>query len=105
MGPLKYYFFFCSFVVALKEFKACTKAGLRDACNGALWELYEGQVEITDSSNEDSGSASNQQCPELHDPHVMISYQWDSQEQMIAVKEMLIAEGYNVWMDVDKMGK
>ena len=62
-------------------------------------------MEITDSSNEDSGSASEQQCPELHDPHVMISYQWDSQEQMIAVKEMLIAEGYNVWMDVDKMGK
>ena len=38
-------------------------------------------------------------------PHVMISYQWDSQPLMIKVKEALQKAGYNVWMDVEKMGK
>ena len=38
-------------------------------------------------------------------PHVMISYQWGVQTQMIKIKERLRESGYNVWMDVDNMGK
>ena len=37
--------------------------------------------------------------------HVMISYQWDSQWLMIPLKDKLKDAGYNVWMDVEKMGK
>ncbi|XP_071498021.1 uncharacterized protein [Diadema antillarum] len=36
--------------------------------------------------------------------HVMLSYQWDVQEQILKVKDLLKAKGYNVWMDVEQMG-
>lgn len=35
--------------------------------------------------------------------HVMISYQWDTQETMLRVKQDLEAQGYTVWMDVEQM--
>ena len=38
-------------------------------------------------------------------PHVMLSYKWDQQEKAIKVRDKLKAKGYNVWMDIDKMGK
>ncbi|XP_030845200.1 uncharacterized protein LOC764345 isoform X2 [Strongylocentrotus purpuratus] len=37
-------------------------------------------------------------------PHVMISYQWDVQKQILKVKDVLKALGYNVWLDVERMG-
>ena len=36
-------------------------------------------------------------------PHVMLSYQWQSQPVMLQVKERLVNAGYKVWMDVDYM--
>ncbi|XP_072182071.1 uncharacterized protein [Diadema setosum] len=33
--------------------------------------------------------------------HVMLSYQWDVQEQILKVKDRLKAKGYNVWIDVE----
>ena len=38
-------------------------------------------------------------------PHVMISYQWDVQKQILKVKDILKAHGFNVWLDVEQMGK
>ena len=35
--------------------------------------------------------------------HVMLSYQWDYQKQVIKIKDGLKAHGFKVWMDVDKM--
>ena len=35
----------------------------------------------------------------------MISYQWDSQERMIKLRDELKIAGYNVWMDIEKMSK
>ena len=35
----------------------------------------------------------------------MISYQWDSQERMLQLRDELKAAGHNVWMDVEKMSK
>ena len=37
--------------------------------------------------------------------HVMISYQWDAQERMLKLRDELKRDGYNVWMDVEKMGR
>ena len=34
----------------------------------------------------------------------MISYQWDSQEVLVEVKNKLQASGYRVWMDLEQMG-
>ena len=34
----------------------------------------------------------------------MISYQWDHQPTMLEVKQNLQGAGFNVWLDLDKMG-
>ena len=64
---------------------------VQKAAAGALWEL-EGK---TARHSERMKSAGN---------HVMISYQWDSQEVLVEVKNRLQASGYRVWMDLEQMG-
>ena len=41
---------------------------------------------------------------EVSGNHVMISYQWDSQEVLVEVKNKPQASGYRVWMDLEQMG-
>ena len=65
---------------------------MQKAAAGALWEL-EGKT--TRQPSERMGSTGN---------HVMISYQWDSQEVLVEVKNRLQASGYRVWMDLEEMG-
>ena len=56
-------------------------------------------------------SLSNEHCVNtLYDAdalrgHVMISYQWDVQERMKKLKHELELVGFDVWMDVEQMGK
>ncbi len=35
--------------------------------------------------------------------HIMISYQWDSQKEVIRIKERLEADGYDIWIDLEEM--
>ena len=65
---------------------------VQKAAAGALWEL-EGKT--ARQSSEKIESTGN---------HVMISYQWDSQEVLGEVKNRLQASGYRVWMDLEQMG-
>ena len=58
---------------------------------GALWEI-EGKTARHLERIESTGN------------HVMISYQWDSQEVLVEVKNRLQASGYRVWMDLEQMG-
>ena len=34
---------------------------------------------------------------------IMVSYQWDSQKEVISIKDALEAIGYDIWMDLDDM--
>ena len=61
------------------------------AAAGALWEL-EGKTARHSERIESTGN------------HVMISYQWDSQEVLVELKNKLRASGYRVWMDLEQMG-
>ena len=63
---------------------------VQKAAAGALWEI-EGK---TARHLERVASTRN---------HVMISYQWDSQEVLVEVKNRLQASGYRVWMDLEQM--
>ena len=63
---------------------------VQKAAAGALWEI-EGK---TARHLERIASTRN---------HVMISYQWDSQEVLVEVKNRLQASGYKVWMDLEQM--
>ena len=64
---------------------------VQKAAAGALWEL-EGKT------------ARNSEMTKATGNHVMISYQWDSQEVLVEVKNSLQASGYRVWMDLEQMG-
>ena len=37
--------------------------------------------------------------------HIMISYQWDVQEEVLKIRQRLKAAGYRVWIDVEQMCK
>ena len=63
---------------------------VQKAAAGALWEL-EGKTARHSERMESTGN------------HVMISYQWDSQEVLVEVKNRLQANGYRVWMDLEQM--
>ena len=64
---------------------------VQKAAAGALWEI-EGKTARHLERIESTGN------------HVMISYQWDSQEVLVEVKNRLQASGYKVWMDLEQMG-
>ena len=63
---------------------------VQKAAAGTLWEL-EGKTARHSERMESTGN------------HVMISYQWDSQEVLVEVKNRLQASGYRVWMDLEQM--
>ncbi|XP_062617783.1 uncharacterized protein LOC134279406 [Saccostrea cucullata] len=63
---------------------------IRHSATGALWEIKQRNLKNY-SINDDPR------------PHVMISYQWDSQHVMLKVKDSLKQAGYKVWMDVENI--
>ena len=76
----------------LHQLQQSENSEVQKAADGALWEL-EGKT--ARQSSERIASTRN---------HVMISYQWDSQEVLVEVKNRLQASGYRVWMDLEEMG-
>ena len=76
----------------LHQLQQSKNSEVQKAAAGALWEL-EGKT--ARQSSERIASTRN---------HVMISYQWDSQEVLVEVKNRLQASGYRVWMDLEQMG-
>ena len=76
----------------LHQLQQSRNSEVQKAAAGALWEL-EGKT--ARQSSEKIESTGN---------HVMISYQWDSQEVLVEVKNRLQASGYRVWMDLEQMG-
>ena len=75
----------------LRQLQQSKDTHLQKAAAGALWEL-EGKTARHAQRIESTGN------------HVMISYQWDSQEVLVDVKNRLQANGYRVWMDLEQMG-
>ena len=75
----------------LHQLQQSKNSEVQKAAEGTLWEL-EGKIARSLKRIESTGS------------HVMISYQWDSQEVVVEVKNRLQASGYRVWMDLEQMG-
>lgn len=76
-------------VVLLRSLQNSDNKEIQQAASGIIWEI-EGKEEH-DTHCTDSEES------------IMISYQWDSQETMLRVKEELEAQGIRVWMDVEQM--
>ncbi|XP_078359598.1 uncharacterized protein LOC144644064 isoform X1 [Oculina patagonica] len=72
----------------LQSLQQSNNKEIQQAASGVIWEI-QGKKEHSDSSDSEE--------------HVMISYQWDTQETMLQVKQDLEAQGCTVWMDVEQM--
>ena len=72
----------------LHQLQQSKNSEVQTAAAGALWEL-EGKTARHSERMESTGN------------HVMISYQWDSQEVLVEVKNSLQASGHRVWMDME----
>ncbi|KAL9981613.1 hypothetical protein ACROYT_G010339 [Oculina patagonica] len=77
----------------LRELHHSGNPVVQKAAAGALWEI-EGKTARNNA----------EKTKEATGNHVMISYQWDSQEILVEVKNKLQANGYRVWMDLEQMG-
>ncbi|XP_072031673.1 uncharacterized protein [Amphiura filiformis] len=96
---------------ALEKLQTSSDQSVRRASSGALWEIHEGKVNLTSSPSEqssktptaDAAGTRGTTSAETDLPHVMISYQWDVQNRMIVLKNLLTSRGYKVWMDIEKM--
>ena len=75
----------------LQQLQHSENPQVQRAAAGALWEL-EGKTVRHSERIESTGN------------HVMISYQWDSQEVLVELKNRLRESGYRVWMDLEQMG-
>ena len=77
----------------LRQLQHSEDPDVQKGAAGALWEI--------------EGKTARKQAEEIREVsgnHVMISYQWDSQEVLVEVKNKLQASGYRVWMDLEQMG-
>ncbi|XP_072168197.1 uncharacterized protein [Diadema setosum] len=90
-------------IKSLMVLKNSDSPTIRDSCTGALWEIYDSKVPLGLHNETERPVSSSTLSLSSEAPHIMISYQWDSQERMIEVRDLLIKAGYNVWMDIDKM--
>ncbi|XP_072031674.1 uncharacterized protein [Amphiura filiformis] len=83
----------------LEELSTSENEGLREASRFALWEIKEGDKDFLPEPTQCSEPSHHAHTGH----HVMISYQWGSQHLALCIKEHLVAAGYEVWMDIDKM--
>ncbi|XP_067931490.1 uncharacterized protein [Watersipora subatra] len=75
---------------------------VKAAADGALWKL-EGEREHLQKRKANKDMPTKFNTKKLS--HIMISYQWEVQEQVKKVRERLRKEGYRVWIDYERMSK
>ena len=90
---------FTYFSPVLEELSTSDNEGLRQASTFALWEINDGDKDRLPAPTECTEPSTRENTGQ----HVMISYQWDSQQIALAIKRSLEASGYDVWMDIDKL--
>ncbi|XP_065072389.1 uncharacterized protein LOC135696802 [Rhopilema esculentum] len=86
---------------AILAYKDCENKELRKAVTGIMWEvkMKDKHMEaMAETARDASGNNNNSS------KHVMISYNWGQQPLMLKLRDALKEAGYNVWMDVDKIG-
>ena len=99
-------------VAVLEKYKSSDNDSLREASKFALLEINEETITPTKAVDEGASAppptytqAVAEGMESNMSGHVMISYQWDSQERAVYVRDKLRENGYNVWLDLDEMSK
>ncbi len=90
---------------ALKHLKKSANKTLREASTFALWELEGRRKQKPGHRTEEPGTEPEPSMCRDKVPHVMLSYQWNSQKLVLQIRDELVKAGYKVWMDVDKMSE
>ncbi|XP_070550084.1 uncharacterized protein [Ptychodera flava] len=83
-------------ILALQQLSRSENDLVKSAANGALWVIGRDDRPPTRRYSSRSGK--------FVQPHIMISYQWGSQETVLRIANDLKEAGYNVWIDVEYMG-
>ncbi|XP_072013546.1 uncharacterized protein [Amphiura filiformis] len=98
-------------VQTLKKLTKSSNKELRGSCVSALF-VFQGSVSIDPNSSPSRNTPPPPYQEAISDPdpssvrrsaQIMISYQWDSQDRVIRIRDRLVTAGYKVWMDLTNM--
>ena len=104
-------------IVLQQQAESAENESTREACRSALWQLSNNQLQMTSDSHPQDAPPSYEETlrrdapssiavsPAVSNTHVMLSYNWDSQKNVLTISNILKKAGYNVWIDVVNMGK
>ncbi|XP_072051274.1 uncharacterized protein [Amphiura filiformis] len=91
-------------VPALEKLQNSENPDLHQACVSALWQIKLGGLANMPKQPPTYREAVSQEAQsQQQTPRIMISYQWDSQDRVLQIRDKLSAAGYEVWMDVTNM--
>jgi hypothetical protein len=90
---------------------------VRSLAKGALWQLTDEQQQDTRNNNNKNNKYAvvpsvdqlptqqhkGSKHPSGGSQHVFISYQWESKQIILLIRDRLKAAGFNIWVDVDNM--
>ncbi|KAK3578382.1 hypothetical protein CHS0354_025476 [Potamilus streckersoni] len=77
---------------------------LTDSDNKTLQENARGALWILNGQNEASKAATRPKSASRTTGHVFLSYSWSDKEIVYKIRDRLKAEGYAIWIDVERMG-
>lgn len=85
---------FPELVPTLEKLTESTNKSLQTNTTGALW-VIRGDNDVSKESRPKSAKSKS---------HVFLSYSWSDKETVLMIRDRLRAEGYAIWIDVEKMG-
>jgi len=91
-----------SHVDLLKDLSVSQNSNLSENAKGILF-MFGRDSSIPSSQPEISKKEDHTVVEDIQVPHIMISYQWDSQPFVKRVAGALRAAGYKLWLDIDDM--
>ena len=92
-------------VDALEEARKTGSDDTKRKAKGALWMIKGDQdaSEVAEVSEETLVRMNSEGTVENATGQVMLSYEWRMQSQVLRLRDELMAQGFTVWMDVDRM--
>ena len=92
-------------VDALEEARRAGSDDTKRKAKGALWMIKGEQAgaEVAEVSEETLARMNGEGTVKNATGQVMLSYEWRMQSQVLRLRDELMAQGFTVWMDVDRM--
>jgi len=92
-------------VDALEEARRAGSDDTKRKAKGALWMIKGEQAgaEVAEVSDETLARMNGEGTVKNATGQVMLSYEWRMQSQVLRLRDELMAQGFTVWMDVDRM--